>query len=164
MILSPNPIEGVLIVRAAVATLLGAAVGLERSPRYKDAGLRTLSLVALGACAFATAGYSVLSLHGVGDIRPDPTRIAAQVVSGVGFLGAGAIFVAGGQRVRGLTTAADIWVAAASGVLCDVGLVLTAAAVTALGLMVVGVLPADRLLAAPARDQPRGRTGPPGRP
>jgi putative Mg2+ transporter-C (MgtC) family protein len=120
-----------------VATLLGAAVGLERSLRYKDAGLRTLSLVALGACAFATAGYSVISLHGVGDIRPDPTRIAAQVVSGVGFLGAGAIFVAGGQRVRGLTTAADIWVAAASGVLCGVGLVLTAVAVTALGLMVV---------------------------
>jgi putative Mg2+ transporter-C (MgtC) family protein len=122
-----------LIVRAIVATGLGSVVGLERSFRYKDAGLRTLALVALGSCAFAIAGFSVLSLPGLGQIRPDPTRIAAQVVSGVGFLGAGAIFVSGGQRIRGLTTAADIW-AAASGVLCGVGLLLTAAAVTALGL------------------------------
>jgi putative Mg2+ transporter-C (MgtC) family protein len=112
-------------------------VGFERSFRYKDAGLRTLALVALGSCAFATAGYSVLSLPDVGQVRPDPTRIAAQVVSGVGFLGAGAIFVSGGERIRGLTTAADIWVAAAAGVLCGVGLLLTATAVTALGLVVV---------------------------
>jgi putative Mg2+ transporter-C (MgtC) family protein len=137
MILGASPIEGELIVRAVVATALGSLVGLERSFRYKDAGLRTLALVALGSCAFATAGYAVLSLPDVGQIRPDPTRIAAQVVSGVGFLGAGAIFVSGGQRIRGLTTAADIWVAAASGVLCGVGLLLTAAAVTALGLGVV---------------------------
>jgi putative Mg2+ transporter-C (MgtC) family protein len=137
MILGASPIEGELIVRAVVATGLGSLVGLERSFRYKDAGLRTLALVALGSCAFATAGYAVLSLPDVGQIRPDPTRIAAQVVSGVGFLGAGAIFVSGGQRIRGLTTAADIWVAAASGVLCGVGLLLTAAAVTVLGLGVV---------------------------
>jgi putative Mg2+ transporter-C (MgtC) family protein len=137
MILGASPIEGELIVRAIVATALGSAVGLERSFRHKDAGLRTLALVALGSCAFATAGYAVLSLPALGQTRPDPTRIAAQVVSGVGFLGAGAIFVSGGQRIRGLTTAADIWLAAASGVLCGVGLLLTAAAVTALGLAVV---------------------------
>jgi hypothetical protein len=109
----------------------------QRADAGEDAGLRTLALVALGSCAFATAGFSVLSLPGLGQTRPDPTRIAAQVVSGVGFLGAGAIFVSGGQRIRGLTTAADVWVAAASGVLCGVGLLLTAAAVTALGLGVV---------------------------
>jgi putative Mg2+ transporter-C (MgtC) family protein len=150
MILGASPIEGELIVRAIVATGLGSVVGLERSFRYKDAGLRTLALVALGSCAFATAGFSVLSLPGLGQTRPDPTRIAAQVVSGVGFLGAGAIFVSGGQRIRGLTTAADIWVAAASGVLCGVGLLLTAVAVTALGLGVV-------ICFAPAADWLRKR-------
>jgi putative Mg2+ transporter-C (MgtC) family protein len=126
-----------LILRVVVATALGSVVGFERSFRQKDAGLRTLALVALGSFAFAAAGYAALSLPGSSQIRPDPTRIAAQVVSGVGYLGAGAIFVSGGQRIRGLTTAADIWVAAASGVLCGVGLLLTATAVTALGLAVV---------------------------
>jgi putative Mg2+ transporter-C (MgtC) family protein len=137
MILGASPIEGELIVRALVATALGSLVGVERSFRQKDAGLRTLALVALGSCAFASAGYAVLSLPGTDQTRPDPTRIAAQVVSGVGFLGAGAIFVSGGQRIRGLTTAADIWLTAASGVLCGVGLLVTATAVTALGLGVV---------------------------
>ena len=131
------PSEGELIVRAVVATFLGAAIGLERSIRYKDAGLRTLALVALGSCAFAIAGFASLNLPNADQFRADPFRIAAQVVSGVGFLGAGAIFVAGGERIRGLTTAADMWVAAASGVLCAVGFIATAIAVSALGLFVV---------------------------
>ena len=69
MILGASPIEGELIVRAVVATALGSLVGFERSFRYKDAGLRTLALVALGSCAFATAGYAVLSLPALGQTR-----------------------------------------------------------------------------------------------
>jgi MgtC family protein len=74
IILGASPIEGELIVRAVVATALGSVVGLERSFRYKDAGLRTLALVAPGSCAFATAGYAVLSLPGLGQVRPESLR------------------------------------------------------------------------------------------
>ena len=73
-------------------------------------------------------------------LRPDPGRIAAQIVTGIGFLGAGVIFVAGGQRIKGMTSAADIWVVAAVGILAGTGLYYTALAVTAIDLAVVVLL------------------------
>jgi putative Mg2+ transporter-C (MgtC) family protein len=99
-----------------IATCLGAAIGLERQWRQRLAGLRTNTLVALGAAIFVT--YSHVVPDGAGD-----TRIAAQVVSGIGFLGAGVIFNEG-LNVRGLNTAATLWCSAAVGLLAGEGLAL----------------------------------------
>ncbi len=99
-----------------VAACLGAAIGLERQWRQRLAGLRTNTLVALGAAIFVT--YSHVVPDGAGD-----TRIAAQVVSGIGFLGAGVIFKEG-LNVRGLNTAATLWCSAAVGLLAGEGLAL----------------------------------------
>jgi putative Mg2+ transporter-C (MgtC) family protein len=99
-----------------VAACLGAAIGLERQWRQRLAGLRTNTLVAIGAAIFVT--YSHVVPDGAGD-----TRIAAQVVSGIGFLGAGVIFKEG-LNVRGLNTAATLWCSAAVGLLAGEGLAL----------------------------------------
>jgi putative Mg2+ transporter-C (MgtC) family protein len=99
-----------------VAACLGAVIGLERQWRQRLAGLRTNTLVALGAAIFVT--YSHVVPDGVAD-----TRIAAQVVSGIGFLGAGVIFKEG-LNVRGLNTAATLWCSAAVGLLAGEGLAL----------------------------------------
>jgi putative Mg2+ transporter-C (MgtC) family protein len=131
------PTEPELIGRIATAASLGAAVGLERLLSNTGIGPRTLSLVCLGSAAFTVAGFGF-------QVHADPARVAAQVASGIGFLGAGLIFVGGG-RVRGITTAADIWVVAAIGLLCGVGFLLTAAAVTGLVLFIVaGLRPINR--------------------
>lgn len=100
-------------LRVALAAALGALLGLERELSAQPAGLRTHLLVALGAVMFTVAGLEA----GAGS---DPARVAAQVASGVGFLGAGAI-LREGASVRGLTTAASLWVAAAVGVACGLG-------------------------------------------
>lgn len=106
----PSLAQGVLRLAAAVA--LGGAVGLERELRAQPAGFRTHVLVALGASLFTLSG---IELAGA-----DPSRVAAQVVAGIGFLGAGAILHERGA-VHGLTTAASLWIAAAVGVACGVG-------------------------------------------
>lgn len=98
--------EASLAGRAIVASLLGAAIGWERERTGHDAGLRTCATVAMGSCVFG-----LVSQHGGGG---DPTRIAAQVVTGIGFLGAGIILRDQG-KVKGLTTAASIWAVAAIG-------------------------------------------------
>ena len=103
-----------LSVRLVVAALLGLAIGFEREIHGHPAGLRTHMLVALGSALF-----TVMSIRGFGGEVPgqlpiDPTRIAAQIVSGIGFLGAGAI-LKDGAVVRGLTTAASLWATAAVG-------------------------------------------------
>src|SRR6476620_5329319 len=102
-----------------IAACLGASIGLERQWRQRLAGLRTNTLVALGAAIFVT--YSHMAPDGAGD-----TRIAAQVVSGIGFLGAGVIFKEG-LAVRGLNTAATLWCSAAIGVIAGAGYPLYAA-------------------------------------
>jgi putative Mg2+ transporter-C (MgtC) family protein len=99
-----------------IAACLGAAIGLERQWRQRLAGLRTNTLVALGAAIFVT--YSHVAPDGAGD-----TRMAAQVISGIGFLGAGVIFKEG-LNVRGLNTAATLWCSAAVGLLAGEGLAL----------------------------------------
>lgn len=114
-----------------LAFVLSAIIGIERQVHQKDAGLRTHILVGLGAAAFTLV--SGLGFRGaLGDlVILDPSRIAAQVVSGIGFLGAGVIFMRR-DAVRGLTTAASVWVAAAVGMACGAGMPSTAIAVTVL--------------------------------
>ena len=123
------------IVRIVVAALLGGAVGLEREYREKAAGFRTHFLVALGSALFM-----IISAYGFQDAlvttehRLDVSRIAAQVVSGIGFIGAGTIIFQK-NAVRGLTTAASIWVTAAIGLSCGAGMYVLAAATTLLVLL-----------------------------
>lgn len=119
----------------ALAAALGAIVGVERELTDKAAGIRTHALVAIGAAAFAAAGFAVLQVPGALTLRPDVGRIAAQVASGIGFIGAGLIIFRG-ERVRGLTTAADIWAVAAIGVLAGLGYLIVASATAGLVLVV----------------------------
>lgn len=107
-------LEGVLVMRALVAAFLGGIVGFERERHGQDAGIRTYAAVALGACVFG-----LVSTHALG--ATVDTRIAAQVVSGVGFLGAGLIMKSNG-RTTGLTTAATLWTTAALGLAIAFGM------------------------------------------
>lgn len=120
-----------ITVRLVVAMVLGGIVGLEREYRAKDAGFRTHFLVALGSALF-----TLISMYGFSEGVRDTSRVAAQVVSGIGFLGAGIIVL---QRnvIRGLTTAAGLWVTAAVGMACGVGMFYMAALVTV--LMLIGL-------------------------
>jgi len=114
----------------ALAFVLSAAIGLEREWRQKSAGLRTHTLVGFGAALFMIVSkYGFGDIHGP-DVSLDPSRVAAQIVSGVGFIGGGLIFVRG-DAVRGLTTAAIVWVTAAVGMACGAGLGLLAVIATA---------------------------------
>ena len=122
-----------LLLRLVLAAGLGAAIGLEREWRQKPAGLRTNILIALGAALFTT-----ISLRLGGSSETD--RIAAQVVTGIGFLGAGAI-MRSGQSVHGLTTAATIWVNAAVGMAAGAGEFLMATVTTVVTLVVLVLLP-----------------------
>ena len=111
------------LARLAVAAGLGGAIGFERELREREAGLRTHILVCVGSALFTiVSAYGFEGFLGSGDqvIRADPTRIAAQIVTGIGFLGAGAI-IRQGISVRGLTTAATLWVAAAIGIAAGAG-------------------------------------------
>ena len=122
-----------LLVRLLAACLLGAAVGIEREARGQDAGLRTHAVVALGAALFTIAGaYGFEDFDGI----VDPTRVAAQVASGIGFIGAGAI-IKDRAGTRGLTTAATLWLAASLGMAAGAGLYLTAAASVVIVLAVL---------------------------
>jgi putative Mg2+ transporter-C (MgtC) family protein len=115
-------------VNLAVATLLGAGIGFERQWRQRMAGLRTNTLVAIGAASF-------VMFAGLIPGETDPTRVAAQVVSGIGFLGAGIIFREGLQ-VTGLNTAATLWCSAAVGLLAGAGHPLHAALATAFVILI----------------------------
>lgn len=127
------------VINLAAALALGAAVGFERQWRQRLAGLRTNTLVALGAASFVVFAASF----------PDevsPTRVAAQVVSGIGFLGAGIIFREG-FNVRGLNTAATLWCAAAIGLLAGAGLHVLAVSVTGMVVFVnLALRPVARLV------------------
>lgn len=139
-----GPGEGELLARVAVATGLGLVVGAERELSAKPAGMRTHALVALGAAAFTVGGFAAINIGSPLELRPDVGRIAAQVVSGIGFLGAG-IIILHGNRVKGVTTAAELWGAAALGVLAGLGLLLVAVGTAALTLVVVaGARPVER--------------------
>ncbi len=115
----------VIAVKFAVAVLCGGAIGMEREVTGKPAGLRTNILVCLGSML-----YTVISLEMGRETGGDPTRIAAQIVTGIGFLGAGAILHQRGNMVKGLTTAAMIWFLAALGMMIGYGYLISACAVT----------------------------------
>lgn len=123
-----------ITLRLFVALLLGGVIGIEREYRSKEAGFRTHFLVALGSALFC-----IVSQYGFGVDLKDSSRVAAQVVSGIGFLGAGTIIF---QKnvVRGLTTAAGLWVTATIGLACGTGMYLAAAIATALVLFGLEVL------------------------
>ena len=138
-------------LRLFLAAVLGALIGLEREIHDHPAGMRTHLLVSLGS-----AGFTVLSIAGFGPAQVDPSRVAAQIVTGIGFLGAGAILKEG-ATVRGLTTAASLWVVAAVGMAAGLG-----AWVTALTISVIAILSLWPLQFIEQR-LPRGRrAGPPG--
>lgn len=117
-----------------ITFLLCSLVGLERQVRQKSAGYRTHVLVGLGSCAFTlVSGFGFETVLGT-EVNLDPSRIAAQIVSGIGFLGAGVIFK-GRDVVRGLTTAATIWVAAAVGMSVGAGMISLGLILTVLHLI-----------------------------
>lgn len=124
-----------LIFRLLIAAGLGAAIGLEREFRQKPAGLRTNILIAVGSALFTIVSIMIAERHG-----GTPDRIAAQIVTGVGFLGGGAI-LRSGKSVHGMTTAATIWVNAAIGMAAGSGAYAVAATATFLTLIVLLVLP-----------------------
>ncbi|MBV8694762.1 MAG: MgtC/SapB family protein [Ktedonobacteraceae bacterium] len=110
-----------ILLRLSVALLLGAVMGWERESRQRSAGMRTNALVALGSCLFTLiSGFGFSQLLGIAHVQIDPTRIASYVVAGIGFLGGGTIIVQH-DRVKGLTTAAVIWLVAALGMACGAG-------------------------------------------
>jgi len=129
-----------LLGRLVLAALLGGMLGFEREIHGRPAGFRTHLLVALGACLMMMVSeFFYVRYHDLaatGAMRIDPGRVAAQIVTGIGFLGAGAI-IKDGSAVRGLTTAACLWVAAGIGMSVGMGLYIPALAVTGLS---VGVL------------------------
>ena len=132
-------------IRLVLAALLGGAIGLERELREREAGLRTHLLVSVGAAVF-----TLVSAYGFADFRYglqtgitlDPTRIAAQIVTGIGFLGAGAI-IRQGLSVRGLTTAATLWVVAAIGMAAGAG--YYSVAVIGTGIVLFSLYPLRQL-------------------
>ena len=119
-----------MILRLLLAAALGAIIGYQRERASKPAGLRTHTLICLGAALFTVA-----SIYGFGEA--DPARIAAGIVTGIGFLGAGAIFHREGGIVEGLTTAATMWSVAAIGLAAGAGLYLVSAVTTAIILIIL---------------------------
>lgn len=130
------------LLRLGLALLLGAVIGFERESTEHAAGMRTNALVALGSCLFTLiSGYGFLDFLTIAHVQVDPTRIASYVVAGIGFLGAGSIVMKrDAHTVKGLTTAAAIWLVAAIGMACGAGLLLVAVLTTALGLLVLFLL------------------------
>ena len=124
-----------LVLRLVLASVAGAVIGFEREVRNHVAGVRTHAIVALGAALFTIAGA-----YGFGDLTRsasiDPARVAAQVASGIGFIGAGAI-IRNGFSVRGLTTAATLWLGAALGVAAGAGQYVIVASATVLVLVLL---------------------------
>lgn len=130
-------------VQSVVALVLGGMIGYDREKRSKAAGLKTHMLICLGASIFTSMGVLIAIQYG----NPaDPNRIAAQIVSGIGFLGAGAI-IRGNEHVTGLTSAATIWLVAAIGYTVGIGYIFTASAFTlTVFFVLVAMVPVYKLL------------------
>jgi putative Mg2+ transporter-C (MgtC) family protein len=128
------------VLRLLAAMAMGAAIGFEREYHAKEAGLRTHLLVALGSCLFMILSvYGFDFMLGREHVSFDPSRIAAQVVTGIGFIGAGTIIFQK-QVVRGLTTAAGLWVTAAIGLACGNGMYWVALIATVIVLVSLGLI------------------------
>jgi len=124
-------IEIEIVLRLLLATALGTIIGYQRERANRPAGLRTHILVCVGAALF-----TVVSVYGFGSLA-DPGRVAAGIVTGIGFLGAGAIIQREGGLVAGLTTAATIWIVAAIGMAAGAGLYIAASVVAAIAMIVL---------------------------
>ena len=128
-------------VELGIAFLLSAAIGLEREIRHKSAGLRTYTVVGTAAALFLLISkYGFTDVLVANRIVLDPSRVAAQIVTGIGFIGAGLIFVRE-DRVAGLTTAATVWLVTGIGMACGAGLPLLAVAATFAYFIVALVFP-----------------------
>lgn len=136
-----------MILRLALAALFGSMVGMERERLDWAAGLRTHMLVCVGACLFMlVSSYGFAEILGRPNIVLDPSRVAAQVVSGIGFIGAGTIIFRR-EAIRGLTTAASIWAVAAVGLAVGGGLLVTALGASVIIVVILGaVKPLERYL------------------
>ena len=126
--------EITMSLRLLLAAILGGLIGLERESLNKSAGFRTHTLVSVGSCLITISSIEIFNVysHGVGD----PARLAAQVVSGIGFLGAGTI-VRSGFGIKGLTTAASLWVVAAIGISVGIGSYVTSVVTTGIVFFVL---------------------------
>jgi putative Mg2+ transporter-C (MgtC) family protein len=151
------PSQGDLIWRLLLAAALAGVLGGERELTDQPAGFRTHILVGLGAALFAVVsayGFdAVVSNGSVANVQADPTRIASQIVVGIGFLGGGAI-IKYGASIRGLTTAASLWVTAAVGTAVGIGELLLGTVTAGITLVaLVGLRPLRRLIRRYARDR-----------
>jgi putative Mg2+ transporter-C (MgtC) family protein len=142
-----SPLDRQMILRLIVAAVLGSIIGADREKLSWAAGLRTHMLVCVGACLLMiVSAFGFADILGTPHVILDPSRIAAQVVSGIGFLGAGSILLRG-EIVRGLTTAASLWAVAAIGLAVGGGLYVESVAATALILIILaGIKPVEERL------------------
>ncbi len=142
MVLSEMDGQGVRqLLELGAAFSLSAAIGLEREIRHKSAGLRTYTVVGTAAALFLLISkYGFTNVLADDRVVLDPSRVAAQIVTGIGFIGAGLIFVRD-DRVQGLTTAATVWLVTAIGMACAAGLLLLALAVTIAYFVVAFIFP-----------------------
>lgn len=132
--------EVTALIRLMMALVASGILGMERTRKLRPAGMRTYMLVCIGACSTMLGGLYLYEVYGPGF---DPARMAAQVISGIGFIGAGTIMVAPHQKVRGLTTAAGLWGVACLGINIGVGNYIIALGVFA--AMLVTMFLADKL-------------------
>ncbi len=143
-------------MRLAAAAALGGVIGIERELREREAGFRTHMLVSVGAALFTLVSayaWTDFAFSQASGVTFDPTRIAAQIVTGIGFIGAGAI-IRQGLTVRGLTTAATLWMVAAIGMACGAGFYWAAVIATAIALVGLGPL---RFVSQRIGDRPNRR-------
>lgn len=133
--------EAEILLRLSLAAVLGSVIGWEREQRAWTAGLRTHMMVCLGSSlVMVVSTFGFYDILGTKGVELDPSRIAAQVVSGIGFLGAGTIFFLRNEVVKGLTTAAGLWTVAAIGLAVGSGLYIAAFAATAIAFVILVVL------------------------
>ena len=125
-----TPLEMEIVTKLVIAAIFGILIGLEREIHRKPAGMRTHALVCMGAALFTMLSFSFSGSN------VDESRIAAGIVTGIGFLGAGIVFRAE-DRVRGITTAAELWVLAAIGVAVGMGMYFAATAATVIVLILL---------------------------
>ena len=144
----------IIIIRILISFVLGVVIGIERGISHKTVGFRTISLVCVGSTAF-----TLISIYGFQGV--DTSRVAAQIITGIGFLGAGAILHKG-YITKGLTTAAALWVSSAVGMACGTGMFVLAFIVTLMALILLWVLKPfkihlDRMLDSENGNSKRGK-------
>ncbi len=140
----------IIIIRILVSFFLGVIIGIERGISHKAVGFRTLSLACVGS-----TGFTLISIYGFQEV--DTSRVAAQIVTGIGFLGAGAILHRG-YITKGLTTATALWVAAAVGMACGAGMFILACILTLMSLILLWVLKPFKIHLDRIVDRDNGKT------